>query len=387
MSAEVINHNPDLKRLQDEGYEIEIKQGHAIIYNVPYLDEFLQVQKGIIISPLNMSGEIVKYVNSGIAHVVYFKGKFPYKNTGEKLDAIVNSQQRSSMAGIEIDFMFSNKPVGGYRNYYHKLTNYINILSNEAKAICPTVTATTFKRVVSSENDVMVYADTNSSRAAITHLTDKFRSQKIAIVGLGGTGSYILDQIAKTPVEEIHLYDGDVFCQHNAFRAPGAPKVNLFQEQIYKTEYLASIYGNMHKHIFSHPYNLTEDNIQELSGMSYVFLAIDSGECKKNIIDKLLSENIAFVDTGIDIQEIDGSVLLGSARITECINGDKKIVDENISFAEAEKDLYQSNIQTADLNAFCALMAVIQWKKQCGFYLDNMGRKNCVYDTNDGEFK
>ncbi|WP_318271316.1 ThiF family adenylyltransferase [Sphingobacterium cellulitidis] len=46
----------------------------------------------------------------------------------------------------------------------------------------------------------------------------KLERQKIAIIGLGGTGAYILDMVAKTPVKEIHLFDGDSFDQHNAFR-------------------------------------------------------------------------------------------------------------------------------------------------------------------------
>jgi hypothetical protein len=32
----------------------------------------------------------------------------------------------------------------------------------------------------------------------------------------------VLDFTAKTHVKEIHLFDGDTFFQHNAFRAPGA---------------------------------------------------------------------------------------------------------------------------------------------------------------------
>ena len=70
MSARVISLNPDLKRLRDEGYELEIKEGHAIIHNVPYLDVNKTIQYGILISPLDMRGDVVKYVNSGTAHEI-----------------------------------------------------------------------------------------------------------------------------------------------------------------------------------------------------------------------------------------------------------------------------------------------------------------------------
>lgn len=382
MSVEVINRNQDLKRLQDEGYEIEVKTGCAIIHNVPYLDCNLNVQRGKLVSPLNMSGETVRCYD----HIVYFKGEYPYRSNGEQLSAIVNSETNSTYAGEKYDFMLSNKPHNGYKDFYEKFTNYIRILINEVNAIYPEETAKTFKRVVSNENDIMVYTDTNASRAAISHLTDKFRGERIAIIGLGGTGSYILDQVAKMPVSEIHLYDSDIFSQHNAFRAPGAPSVEIFPKQLHKTEYFYKIYSNMHKGIVSHPYNINLENSSELLSMTYIFISMDSGETKKHILETLISKGIPFVDTGIDVQEVKES-LLGSARITEYIVGREQLIADNISFAESEKGLYASNIQTSELNAFCALLAVMQWKRTRGFYLESIQRGNVIYDTNDGELK
>lgn len=386
MSAEVINHSPDLKRLQDEGYELEVKQGHAIIYNIPYLDSNLQLQMGTMVSPLNMSGETAKYPNTGNAHVINFSGSYPYRSNGEQLRQIVLSESRQMIVGINTDYMFSNKPSGGYNDYYQKFKNYIDILVNEAKALYSDVTPKTFKRIVSKDDDVFVYSDTNASRAAISNISDKFRDQKIAIVGLGGTGSYILDQVAKTPVLEIHLFDGDKFCQHNAFRSPGAADVNTIKNSVYKTDYHTSIYKNMHKKIVSHPYYLEEANIDELSEATFVFIAIDSSDAKKSIIDFLFAKRIPFIDTGIDIQKVNES-LLASARITACTNGNREVIDNYISFAKTDNDIYQSNIQTADMNSFCALMAVIKWKKLIGFYIDDNPKQVCAYDTNDGEFK
>lgn len=385
MSDVVADHNSDLKRLQNEGYEIEIKQGCCIIYNIPYLDSTLSIQKGIIVSPVIVTGDTIKYDNN---HVAYFAGSMPYRKSGEPLSAIINSPNNTIFAGIQMNYMLSNKPVGGYKNYYEKFSNYINIIVSEAQAVDSTVTAKTFQRIVSIEEDVLEYSDTNSSRAIINHHTDKLRNQKIAIVGLGGTGSYILDQVAKTPVSEIHLYDGDVFCQHNAFRAPGAANSDIFKVQPYKSNYFKDIYSNMHKYIISHPYFLDENNVQELSEFDFVFLAVDTGEHKRVIIDELFKHHIKFIDTGIDISENSEKNLLGMTRTTIISNDDYDVVSKNICFEETnDYDLYQSNIQTADLNALCAINAVIEWKKLCGFYIDNNIKSNYVYNTNDGEFK
>ena len=70
------------------------------------------------------------------------------------------------------------------------------------------------------EDSVFLYEDTASSHALdIVAINAKLKPLRIVIVGLGGTGSYVLDFVAKTPVKEIHLFDGDTFLQHNAFRS------------------------------------------------------------------------------------------------------------------------------------------------------------------------
>lgn len=382
MSVAVINRNPDLKRLQDEGYELEVRNGYALIHNIPYVDASQTVQRGTLVSPLKMSGDIVKYDGN---HTIYFQGTMPHHKSGAPMDAVYHSSCKKTLVGVSVEMMFSNKPAAGYKDYYEKFTRYIELLSAEAKAIDPFVTATTFRKVVSCEDMVFYYADTNASRAAISDVADKLRQQKVGIVGLGGTGSYLLDQVTKTPVSEIHLYDGDVFCQHNAFRAPGAPDKMIFELQPYKTDYFKSIYGNMHRQIISHPYNLHVENIDELETLAFVFLAMDSGECKQVIVDFLRNHNISFIDTGIDITRV-GSSLAGMARVTLSVKGNTATADQHISYNKADIDLYQSNVQTADLNALCALSAVILWKKHLGFYSDDIHKENGLYSTSDGEF-
>lgn len=380
MSAAVINLNPDLKRLQDEGYELEVREGCAIIYHVPYLDSSGTVQLGTLVSPLNMCGDRVKCNN----HTIYFQGAVPHHKDGKRMDAIYHSPANNMLGGVPVAMMFSNKPAGGYRDYYEKFTRYISLLSAEAQAVDPSVTAATFKRVVTEDDSVFCYDDTNASRAAITGFSDGLKNQKIGIIGLGGTGSYILDQVAKTPVAEIHLYDGDVFCQHNAFRAPGAPPKELFSQQPMKVDYFRDVYSQMHRHIFAHGYNLDVENLSELQNLNFVFLAMDSGPSKRVIVDFLSKKHISFVDTGIDVRKTPKS-LIGIVRSTRSVGGDLHAIEENVSFEQADKDLYASNIQVADLNAMAALRAVIQWKHYSSFYSDSTDSENCIFSTDIGE--
>src|SRR5205814_2083057 len=108
-----------------------------------------------------------------------------------------------------------------------KMTTYATILSSQAEAIDPAVTARANRFVEPPEDEsVFHYLDTASSKAGVATLNEKLAVDRIAIVGLGGTGSYVLDFLAKTPVKQIDLYDGEPFLQHNAFRAPGAASVD-----------------------------------------------------------------------------------------------------------------------------------------------------------------
>jgi len=69
-------------------------------------------------------------------------------------------------------------------------------------------------------------------------MADKLAVPQVAIVGVGGTGSYILDFLAKTRVREIHLFDGDYFFSHNAFRTPGAATIAELRARPLKVDHL-----------------------------------------------------------------------------------------------------------------------------------------------------
>ncbi|MFX6803863.1 ThiF family adenylyltransferase, partial [Acinetobacter baumannii] len=85
---------------------------------------------------------------------------------------------------------------------------------------------------------VFNYVETASDRVGIGVLTERLVNERVAIIGVGGTGGYILDFVAKTPVREIRLFDSDEFLTPNAFRAPGAPSLEELREAPKKVEYL-----------------------------------------------------------------------------------------------------------------------------------------------------
>ncbi len=383
MSQELINRSADLKRLQYEGFEIEVKNGYVMVHHVPYVNAQSQIRYGTLISTLTLQGDKTTTPDT---HVIHFAGEHPCNKNGSIMTGIQHASQRMTLATeIVADHAFSNKPSNGYADYYEKFMRYIEIISAPARSIDPSVTAQTYKLIEFEEDSAFEYLDTNSSRAGIGFISDQLRGYKIGIVGLGGTGSYILDLIAKTPVAEIHLFDGDDFLQHNAFRAPGAPSKDELAKKQTKTDYLSGIYKNMHKHVVPHNLFLGEEGMDCLLDLDFIFICIDQGKCKHDIIDALIAAKKGFIDTGIGVDISDNS-LFGTVRITAATPDKTDHLSKYISFSDKQDDdPYSSNIQIAELNALNAALAVLKWKQFVGFYQDLAKNYHLVYSINVGE--
>ena len=180
------------------------------------------------------------------------------------------------------------------------------------------------------------------------------------------------------------MFDGDLFLQHNAFRSPGASSLGELQALQKKTDYFQTHYSNVRNNIISHNYYIDNHNIDELLVMDFVFICIDKSDIKKVIIDRLVSHDISFIDTGIGVINIDDS-LIGHIRVTTSTSDIREHIKTRIAFNDngGEND-YSTNIQIAELNALNAALAVIKWKKLFGYYQDQSKEFNSVYSINDG---
>ncbi|WP_316753662.1 ThiF family adenylyltransferase [Pedobacter gandavensis] len=382
MSQQLINHSSDLKRLRDEGYEVEVKGGYLFIHHIPYVNSRCAVEFGTLVTVLNLlSNTQTTRPND---HIMHFIGEHPCDKDGKIIAAISYIPTPHSPApGIEVNCSFSNKPAEGYSDYYHKVSRYADVISAPAKSMDLTVTEKTFIVVESIEEFTpFQYVDTNSSRANILNINQRFNGQKVAIVGLGGTGAYILDQVAKTPCAEIHILDGDDFLQHNAFRSPGAASTQQLNRKLQKVDYYHEIYSNMHKHIIPHDCYLTSENLNLLNEMSYIFICIDKNGIRKLLMDHLIMMQIPFIDVGLGVN-IVGEKLIGMTRVTSATAQKNDHLLLRIPCGEEDdNNEYRTNIQIADLNALNAMHAVIKWKKMSGFYQDLELEHHSTYSIN-----
>lgn len=384
MSQQLIVHNADLKRLKDEGYTIDVDgEGFLLVRNIPYVTRERDVKLGVIVGRLETSGyEIVRFVD----HTVYFIGDIPCDYDGEPLTKIViNSTQQQVGSRIMVNHQFSSKPgPSGYVSMYAQIKQYITILESHAQKLQPEATAKTGPIALTGEEDAgpFVYMDTASVRAGIVMVTAKLRKHRVAVVGVGGTGSYVLDLLAKTPVAEIHLYDDDQFFTHNAFRGPGAATIEHLRTFPLKVNYWCQHYGSMHTGIVAHPYRVNADSIYELASFDFVFLCMDSSPDKLLIINMLKETAISFIDVGIGVQEVNGA-LRGTVRVTTSTPQKRDHIHQRISCATPRADNdYERNIQVAELNSLNASLAIIKWKKLCGFYHDFEHEHDTTYTIN-----
>lgn len=372
MSPPLTSRNPDLARIVKDGYELSIFHGHLVITGVPYVNSKREIRLGTLVSDMScISGDVT--ASPVTAHVAMWAGEYPCDSDGKPIEKFRHASTDQVLGpNLTVNHSFSHKPQEGYRDYHHKMTTYIAMIARHAKAIDKDVSAQTHRFIENDDPDSPFhYADTASGRVGITNVMRKLELARIGIFGVGGTGSYVLDLVAKTPVREIAIFDGDTFLQHNAFRAPGAPTPEELQALPKKVDYLAGIYSRMHRGVVPHAFAIDEHTIGQIGSMDFAFICMDSGTAKRLLVEHFEQQGVPFIDVGMGVELIDDDGLTGLVCVTTSTPEARDHVRANrrLSFKDGGKDnIYAKNIQIADLNALNATMAVIRWKKHFGFY-------------------
>lgn len=382
MSHPLINLDPDFARLQDEGYDIEVRGGYFLVHHVPFLGKDGKLQFGDLRINLRMSGS---QILPPTVHTAYWWKERPCLESGDYIPSLGDLRENADFGnGLLSSFMFSLYPDNGmYKSYYDKAVSYYNTIAGPALHKFPDALREVKARlIIPEEESSLNYIDTNSSKSNLSHMNQLFKTQRVAIVGLGGTGAYVLDYLAKLDLKEIALYDGDEFNSHNAFRAPGAPSVETLESRMSKCEYLASIYSNMNNAIQWHVEMIGASNIHKLYDYDIVFICIDSNAARNFITRNLADHNVSFIDSGLGLFVTESSVG-GNVRVTTAFTG----CYDHLKDAFGDSDLdnednpYKTNVQIAELNSVAAAFSVIKWKQMLGFYTTYDNTLNKVFNV------
>ena len=362
--------SPDVARLVGDGYSVRVMDQYLVVSDIPYLAGDGTVRtNGMIASAYELDRNgLVKRPHD---HTVNFFGdELPCDNAGRPLDIRADKGTFVIDGRKALAYCSRHKQGGDYADFFEKMTSYVSFITAPARKVDAKVTARLNRPPVDETGtSVFAYGDSATARNGTGDLAAKLEGRKVAIVGLGGTGGYVLDFVSKTPVSEILLFDGDGFFAHNAFRAPGVAPQESFGKP--KVEYFDSAYSTMHKGIKGHTEYLKDGNLALLDGVDFVFLCLDEPKAKGPIVRHLQEKGIPFVDTGMEVVRTEGGALGGAVRATYCSADEegRKVAQKYIGMeGGALENMYDANIQIAELNALNAALAVIRWKRSCGYY-------------------
>jgi len=244
MSHALVSRNDDIERLVKKGYAVAFDDNHyLVVRDIPYLDHERNLKIGAIVTKFVDAGED-RIVQDN--HQVFFAGSHPHGLDGNPIPNLGGGETTLALSDASTDIVvqrsFSNKPVeaGKFSDFFEKIESYVRILSGPA-IVLHKANPFTFRAVESGRSQSpFKFRDTLTSRAEIGDLSTKFKDDVIAVIGLGGTGAYVLDFLVKTPVREIRGFDMDRFYVHNAFRSPGkleSADVGRSKAEVYQSRY------------------------------------------------------------------------------------------------------------------------------------------------------
>jgi len=385
MLRELVSHNHDIGRLLEKGYALAFDSNYLVIRDIPYLNERRELQTGAIVTKLVFVDK-ERVIQED--HQIFFAGSPPCNLDGTPIPNLGGGATQLVLSDackdIVVQRSFSNKPreTGKFQDFFEKIESYVGQISGPAIHLHG-ATPYTFRAVEAKETaSIFKVRDTLTSRAEISDLSAKFANEDVAVIGLGGTGSYLLDFLVKTPIPKIRAFDLDLFYVHNAFRSPGAISDEEFGKP--KAEVYQTRHDNFRNGLTVSRKFIDESSGDDLAGVTFAFVCVDKGTSRKGIFDLLLAKAIPFIDVGMGLSRQNGP-LTGLLRVTYYSkeNGESvrqmKLADE----ADDPNDIYRTNVQIGELNALNACLAVIKFKQLRGFYLEADSPFHLLFDLSD----
>jgi hypothetical protein len=381
----LVSHNDDMRRLLEKGYAVGFDSNYLVVRDIPYLDGERKLQVGAIVSKLVfIDQERITQED----HQIFFAGSIPYGLDGQPIPNLGGGPTQLALSeasrDVVVERTFSNRPqaTGAFNDFFEKIESYVGIISGPAMELHG-ASPYTFRVVeqVASDSDFKFH-DTLTSRAEITDLAAKFKDDVVVVIGLGGTGVFVLDFLVKTPVREIRAFDHDLYYVHNAFRSPGKLDPNELGKP--KAEVYFSRYDNFRTGLSIDQKFIDASCVAEMEGVTFAFVCVDKGSSRAEIFDLLIAKGIPFIDVGMGLKRKTES-LNGMMRMTYYSPKDaqKKREMGLAELADTDANLYRTNIQIGELNALNACLAVMKFKQLRGFYLQEIPYYHLLFEIAD----
>jgi hypothetical protein len=308
-------------------------------------------------------------------HQMYFIGTQPYDDKQRVLFRGLDAADAPLFDGKRAAFYWSWKrqtPQGQWIEYddlYDKFVSYIEYVTGPARAkFGDTVRIAPFENLEDPDDkSPFAFYDMNSARANLGELNKTLQNDVVAVIGAGGTGSYIVDFLIKTPVKSIRVFDKDTHDIQNAFRTPGATVREEFGQP--KVDVLEARYRGFHSGLQILESYLHSESEGFLDGVTFAFVAVDKVSSRRAIANLLAKLKIPFINVGMGLKH--GSPGLVGAVETSLVDElSAPIIFDEIAGERLNDvaDDYDDNIQTVELNALNAAYAVLMYKRYRGYY-------------------
>jgi len=370
---ELVSRNSFVQDLHELGYHADFVGGYFVLYGLPYLDQAGALQHGDLFSPVNLGADNV--IEPTGTHQVWWRGGRPHAKGGTELGISPTAAAVQIVPGVVTDLAFSlkllddNQQKRNYVSFQEKIETYLDVIVGPAMAAHSSATPLRgIERRAAEQGSPLRLPDTSSANYGINDVADRLRGKKVAIIGLGGTGSCILDFIARTHLDTIALFDDDKIHVHTLFRVPGVIGRNAIGES--KVEVLAQQYDFWHAGITPVPERVTASNVDRLRGLDFVFVSVDDGPSRRFLIDWLNSAGIPYVDCGMGLNRSFGGTLNGVVRITGVDRSayDRTVDTPYLPTVNPKDAEYRKQAQIIELNALNAALAVVRFKQHFGLY-------------------
>jgi hypothetical protein len=364
---ELASRNPFVKDLLDQGFHVDFIGGYFVIFGLPYLDKAGALKYGDWASPVALSAEgIIDPPTNN--HQAWFTGGKPHNQAGGELNMATREHKIVIREDLVANYSFSFKLLDGngqlrpYVSFEEKVQTYIEAITTPAMATYPGATPLRGIEVQAlAQGSPLRYPDTSSANYHLNDIASQLRGKKVAIIGLGGTGSYILDLIARTHLARIALFDDDKVHVHTIFRMPGFIHRAIGRA---KVDALAEHYAQWHSGIEAIKERITAENIGCLQTFDFVFISVDDGSARRLIVEWLATQGVPFIDCGMGLnRSVVG--LNGTVRITGVDRAayERTVDTPYLPTMDAKEDEYRRQAQIAELNALNAALAVIRFKQ------------------------
>lgn len=402
MSSSPISRDPVLRALKEAGYRIRIRGEYLVVSRVPYVTETGDVDTAELVMHLALD-PATGTTTRPLDHTVWWTGATPYTASGDSMRDYLCCNRwdagRDIGEGITVYQQWSRKLRGqsgvrAYLSYEEKVITYVNEVASHAEAQKPGIRAAL---ATSAPMDIEIaasrfaYVDPNPYRNGTRGIEQRIEDEIVAVVGVGGTGSYLVDILAKTNISELHLYDADVIDVPNAFRIAGAVRIGELGGATRKVHWHESRYGVVRtRGLHAHDVQMDSKNADCLAPCTTVFIAVDNLPTRRMLqgICQRMGKRHFAVGIGLEIEGEGNDQIGGMVKIEKNYapqapgSGGDEVVDQ----LHGDVDVYDSNIQTSETNMLGAALAIVEWKAAIGFYRSERERKHdtALFSTSTG---